>query len=269
MAYHSLSDIRIHSERTQPGAWISEYVFWRPTATYLSWALVNLGATSVLVSTVNIGIVGAAAFLLFLNSDQALLVGAFLIQLYSLLDHVDGKLARFEMGCLGVANSRLGHYLDLFAHKISAIALFAIGWAVADMSGQEVYTLLGFFVAFFALGPAIEPAKDVILMAKRTEDTERAVGEIYGLGPGQYGDKAKSPLMRAALFVNELIGFPGWLVLLTIVCLLDVFLSPLQVAGTEFQYRGLLLIVLAAAYAAKFLFAFRWYMRIMASVRHD
>ncbi len=244
-------------------------MFWRPLATYVSWALVHLGATSVLVSAVNIGIVAAAAYFLFHNSDAALIIGAFLIQLYLMLDDVDGELARFEMGCLGLPNSRLGHYLDFFAHKLSAIAMFAIGWAVADQSGHDVYTLLGFFVAFFILGPAVDPAKDVILMAKRTAETERATVKVYGLGPGQYGDKGKSPLLRAALLVNEFVGFPGWLFLITIACLLDAFLPSPIVAGMEIQYRGLMLFVLAALYAAKFLFAFRWYARIMASIKHD
>jgi hypothetical protein len=70
------------------------------------------------------------------------------------------------------------------------------------------------------------------------------------------------------LFFNELFGFPGWLHLIAIACLLDAFIAPLSVMGDVYLYREALIIGLLPIYVAKFLFALRWYLKVMLSIRH-
>ncbi len=269
MRYHSLSAVRATASPDGNESLISRTILWRPVSYYVSWVFVNLGFRSVGVSSANILIIGAACYLLFYNSQWMLLAAAVGILLYDLIDHVDGELARFEMKVLRRNNSRVGHYLDLFAHKVSIFALFGIGWSVASATGEIIYTLLGFITSFFLFGPALEPARDIILGAKRSDDTERAREALGALAVGQASDARVKPLMRLALAVNESVGFPGWLHLVSLVCVLDAFLSPARLGGEEYYYRALLLIALTPIYAIKFLFAFRWYVRVMMSVKHD
>ncbi|HIF10574.1 MAG TPA: hypothetical protein EYQ81_12565 [Sneathiellales bacterium] len=74
-----------------------------------------------------------------------------------------GELARFEMSCLGRNNSRVDHFLDLFAHEISVIAMFAIGWAVANSTGNELYSVASFALCFFIMRPVNESANQVVI----------------------------------------------------------------------------------------------------------
>ncbi len=268
MKIYGFADVKSHVIDDRRGAWIST-MMWRPISIYVTWLLANFRVRSVAVASVNIVVIAGAAFLLFYNTSWALIAAGLAIQIYAILDHVDGELARFEMRRLNRPNSRVGHYLDLFAHKVSAICLFAIGYAVAAETGEPVYLLFGFLLSFCVLGPAIEPAKDIVLKAEPTEGRKIAAAKLLALDVGRSEDPSVGRFKRLVLAANELVGFPGWLLLICIAAVLDGLLPHLGIAGLETSYRGLLLAILTPLYVIKFLFAFQWYVRVMLAIKHD
>lgn len=268
MEYYPLAVVKRHGLKSTTGAWISQHLLWRPLSPYVTWMFANLRLTSIFAVSLSIIFCVAAVILLFFNGPKELIVAAICIEIYALLDHVDGELARFEMGRLGKDISRAGHFLDLFTHKISAIAIFAIGWAVAESTSNSLYTVVAFMLCFFIFGPANEPANQIIIAEAKKTDMGDALRKLKAFSVTKHDDTEGVRPARFLLFMNELIGFPGWLHLITIACLLDAFVAPLNLLDGSYLYREVLLIGLLPVYVAKFLVSSRWYLKIMLSIRH-
>lgn len=269
MEYFRLAEVRKYADKGRTGAWLSDWILWRPLSIYGTWLFVNLRIPSVFIVSFSLICIAVSSILLFDNSKLSLVLGAIGIEIYAYLDHVDGETARFEMRCRGKTNSRVGHFLDLFAHKVSIIAMFAIGWAIADATGNEIYSALSFMLCFFMLGPANEPANEIVIEEAKTSNMQEALTKLKAFGPDRVPETKKFRPSNLVMFLNELVGFPGWLHLIVIACFLDAFAAPLPLGGQEFFYRELLVLVLTPLYAVKFLYSFLHYLKIMLAIKHD
>ncbi len=269
MEYFRLSEVRIYADKGISGTWLSDKVLWRPLSIYCTWLFVNLRIPSVLTVSFSLVCIAISSILLFDNSQLSLILGAVGIEVYAYLDHVDGESARFEMRRLKKANSRVGHFLDLFAHKVSTIAMFAIGWAVADATGNQIYSILSFMLCFFILGPVNEPANQIVIEQAKKSDMREALAKLNAFSVVRYPESRTFRPPAFVLFLNELVGFPGWLHLIVFASLLDAFVAPLWLYGQEYFYRELLVILLTPLYVAKFLYSFLHYLKLMFSIKHD
>ena len=269
MEYFRLSEVKKFSGLGFSGAWLSDKLLWRPFSIYATWLFVNLRIPSVFIVSFSLICVVVSAILLFDNSPISLILGAIGIEVFAFLDHVDGETARFEMRRRGKANSRVGHFLDLFAHKVSIITMFAIGWAVANDTGNQIYSVLSFMLCFFMFSPGNEPANQIVIEEAKKSDMREALAKLKAFSVGKNPENRAYRPSDFALFLNELVGFPGWLHLIVIACLLDAFVAPLRLFGQDYFYRELLVIFLTPLYAAKFLYSFRHYLKLMFPIKHD
>lgn len=268
MNYFTISEVKKACNKGTTGAWISDRLLWRPVSPYVTWLCVNLRLSSVFVVTASLVSITAAALLLFSNTQTSLIVAAVAIEVYALLDHVDGETARFEMTRLGKQNSRVGHFLDLLAHKISVIAMFAVGWAVAQATGNDLYTAAAFMLCFFMLGPSNEPANQIVIEEAKKTDMSDALTKLRAFNVVK---DPKADDVRPNIFLmlmNELFGFPGWLHLVVAACLLDAFVAPVNALGSSYLYREALVLLLSPIYLAKFFYALHWYLKVMRSIPH-
>ncbi len=268
MEYFRLAEVKKYAGRGRAGAWLSDRLLWRPFSIYGTWLFVNLRIPSVFTVSFSLLCVAVASAFLFGNSQLSLILGAVGIEAFAFLDHVDGESARFEMRRRGKANSRVGQFLDLFAHKVSIIAMFAIGWAVADATGNQIYSVLSFMLCFFMFGPGNEPANLIVIEEAKNSDMGEALAKLKAFSVNKSENRGSGP-PAFVLFLNELVGFPGWLHLIAVTSLLDAFAAPLGLFGQEYFYRELLVIVLTPLYAAKFLYSFRHYLKLMLTIKHD
>ena len=121
--------------------------FARPLALYVTWLIVRLpmSANVVTAATLVAGLIAAA--LLGVGSTTSFVAGAIVLQLWYVLDHVDGQVARFRR-----SESVTGVYFDFMMHHIVHPAVaFAIGFGIAAQTGELSWTLAG---AAFAIGLA-------------------------------------------------------------------------------------------------------------------
>ena len=146
LIYYTLAEVKADSNKNTVDSWVSDYLLWRPVSSYVTWMLANLRITSVCTVILSIVAVGFSALVLFSNDPARLIMEAIGIEVYALPDHVDGELAPFEMNKFGLLNSCVGHFLDLYAHKILVIAMFAVGWSVASATGNDLYTVASFML---------------------------------------------------------------------------------------------------------------------------
>ncbi len=269
MEYFRLAEVRKYTGKGHAGAWLSYRLLWRPLSIYGTWLIVNLRIPSVFVVSLSLVCVAVSAILLFDNSQLSLILGAIGIEVFAYLDHVDGESARCEMRRRGKSNSRVGQFLDLFAHKVSIITMFAIGWAVANATGSQIYSVLSFMLCFFMFGPGNEPANQIVIEEAKKSDMREALAKLEDFSVNRNPERRAFRPPAFVLFLNELVGFPGWLHLIVIACMLDAFAAPLSLYGQEYFYRELLVLVLTPLYAAKFLYSFRHYLKLMLSIKHD
>ena len=116
-------------------------------STRLVWLLQDLPLTPNILTTASL-LAALAALPYFARfSPGSLLTGALFVELYYVLDAVDGQWARFKN-----QRSLTGAFFDvLINYAIQPPILFALAWGVYLASGDAEFLLLGFLAAFSTL----------------------------------------------------------------------------------------------------------------------
>jgi O-antigen/teichoic acid export membrane protein len=124
------------------GNWMARRIS-RPMALRITWIIAPSGVSAhaltvlALISTLSAG--GWFA----MGSIGACLMGALLLQVWYLLDHVDGQIARWRG-----SSSLDGIQLDYLMHHVVNLVLpCSLGYGAWKMSGDECWLLLGFAFA--------------------------------------------------------------------------------------------------------------------------
>lgn len=120
------------------GNWMARYVA-RPAALRVTRLVLPLGvgAHCVTLTALLVGLTAAVAFAQ--GSHGGLIGGAALLQLWYLLDHVDGQVARYR----GTA-SLSGVYLDYLMHYVvHAACPFGLGWGLFVATADPLWLLAG------------------------------------------------------------------------------------------------------------------------------
>lgn len=125
------------------GNWMARRIS-RPAALRVTWIIAPYGFSAHLATAAATAVALAAACSFGLGTVASCFVGAILLQLWYLLDHVDGQLARFNG-----RSSLDGIQLDYLMHHVVNLALpISLGYGMARHHG-EPWLLLGMA---FALG---------------------------------------------------------------------------------------------------------------------
>lgn len=124
------------------GNWMVRHVL-RDLALPITWLLLhtNISANQVTLISLLVGLAGI--FLFALPLKGFFLVGALLLQLWYLLDHVDGQIARYrKTACL------TGRFFDFLTHHlIHGVIFFSLGWYAFIKTGQSSFLLWGFLTS--------------------------------------------------------------------------------------------------------------------------
>jgi hypothetical protein len=122
----------------QHGSWMARHVS-RPLALRITWLLQPWPVSAHAVSAAAWATAAAAAIALAQGSIPLTLCGAFLLQLWYLLDHVDGQVARLR----GTA-TLAGVQLDYLMHHFVGLCIpTAIGWGCFAIRGEPIWLLAG------------------------------------------------------------------------------------------------------------------------------
>lgn len=121
------------------GNWMARRVA-RPMALHVTRVIIPWGITAHGVTLIATLVAAASAVAFGLGSIFGCLLGVGLLQLWYLLDHVDGQLARYH----GTA-SLDGVQLDyLMHHLVNLIVPVGVGWGLSVNQHQPVWALMGF-----------------------------------------------------------------------------------------------------------------------------
>jgi len=138
LTLEALSRLCQKPDHRRVGNWMACRVA-RPLALRVTWVVYPLGISAHAMTLVAWLISVAAAAALAGGSTSSWLWGAALLQLWYLLDHVDGQLARLR----GTA-SLDGVQLDyLMHHAVNVLVPTSIGWGLFLRSGNSLWAGLG------------------------------------------------------------------------------------------------------------------------------
>lgn len=232
-----------------------KYIF-RRVSVYFSIVFIKLGISA--NQATFLSLLAALGSLFFLTSNHApmMLAAAGLILAYYMLDHVDGELARYYTNTGLRKPSLQGQYFDVLIHRYSTnLMLFFMGVSVYRLFDYRAAVLLG-FIACVGMSSFPNLVAAQVIIHKIAGDNrwaeDRQVNEALYLI-----EKKKEQIKRANAdnlvykckkILSEMLFFPGCLLLIAAVVLLDVAVPVFEVFSHEFNLRFLLLWLMTPVY---------------------
>jgi hypothetical protein len=254
--------------------WVSRY-FYRKFTVYLTWLCIKLGVSSNAATLISGFAIFAGAVCYVLPSKWAWLAGALLVQLYFVLDHVDGELARYESVQLGKTDPGMsGLFYDTCCHAGELALLAGIGVRLVVMMGDAWWAAaVPLLLVFFPgnIMPWQRYCEAVVAYAGKHVHGDHAAlaAEMVrssSLAWAPSAERLTSGRVISAL--TQLVGFPGYFVTLLLCTVLDVFNVPtLHVGGRAVPYLLIWLIVRAIHSALAAIKSVRVYGRRLESLR--
>lgn len=161
------------------GNWMARHIS-RPLAVRVTWLIAPWRVTANNVTSLALVIALAAAGFFSFGTLAGTLAGAILLQVWYLLDHVDGQLARLQG-----TSSLDGIQLDyLMHHLVNLVIPCSLGYGLWQATGRQHWLVIGFT---FALGVLVlglvNDARYKAFMA-RLKDVDGALF-VHRTGPAQ------------------------------------------------------------------------------------
>lgn len=215
---------------------LSQYVY-RPFTIHVTrlYALLGLGAN---VATIHSALAAlSAAGALLWPSVATFLIAAVGLQLYFVLDHVDGELARLDAWIGRRAMTAAGAYFDFWVHFHSINLVFgAFGIGLAFYTGNVIWAVVG-LLADNCLGnfPKLALARTMWEVFRRDPSvTQNAVFEeimTEAVTDGQNRQLLAGSLTvreKVVLLAREALLFPGCLIVLSLALGVDALTSTMR-----------------------------------------
>lgn len=211
---------------------ISAYLY-RPFSIYISRFYIALGIRSNAITFQSLLAGLAAAALVVAPSPVHLLAAAIFVQLYFILDHVDGEVARYDL-YRGIQKPSLaGEFFDFWTHFHTVNLIFAfMGLGVFLQTGQLRWAVLGIVACNISANLQRMPLANVVLTAvarRRLRIDEPALRPILDVCCGFSQEKRFSGKLSVGrtvyLSLSEFFGFPGNVIALTAVLVGDALLG--------------------------------------------
>lgn len=186
-----LAELRLRCQKPDyrtSGNWMARNVI-RPLALYVTWVVAPWGISAHAMTVVALMCAVAAAVAFAVGGVRGWLLGATLLQVWYLLDHVDGQLARYHR-----TSSLDGVQFDyLMHHLVNLLVPWGVAYGCVRSTGAEGWLVLGicWSLGLLLLGLANDTRyKAFIARLKETPDELRVIG---GSGPRQPDEPHISP----------------------------------------------------------------------------
>ena len=196
-----------------------------------------------------------SSFYYFLhNSPRELIIGSSLLMIYYLLDHVDGELARYYINTENrKQNSQDGHYFDILCHRYSInIIIFLFGISAFYQFDYEWPVLIAFFISTgLNRFPELVANKLMVnIIANHPdiirENSVKNILDILELKKHQIAG-VKAPITDITKWIKvtkEMVGFPGSLLIIMFVSLLDALIPSFTLLSIPINFRLLFIMLL-------------------------
>jgi hypothetical protein len=226
---------------------ISAYVY-RPFTIYFSrlYILLRIGSNTITFHSLVAGL--ATAGLALSSAPIYLLAAAFCLQVYFVLDHVDGEVARFDLHRGKQRPSLAGDFFDFWTHFHTVNLVFSfMGLGLFLQTGNLLWVILGILACNISGNFQRMPLANIVLCAIAREQVnirnpklEPILDVCCGFSQAKRFSGTLPLSRRIYLFLSEFLGFPGNVIALTIVLIGDGLLSFAQPGAYPFRAAYLL-----------------------------
>jgi phosphatidylglycerophosphate synthase len=245
---------------------ISKYLY-RPFTIHFSRVYILCGARSNTVTFHSLVAGLIAAGFAISTQTWALLAVAFFVQLYFVLDHVDGEVARYNLRVGKQTPSLAGEFFDLWVHLHTYNIVFALmGLGMFRETGCVVWPILGVIACNISGSYQRLTLASVLVGALargRVAVDDPRYAALFGKSHGDTSEASPSAATRFFRLGAELVLFPGNLVGISVACLADFVLG--MIGGAPWFFRALYLAAYCAAGLASKIFRTRQTIRELAN----
>jgi phosphatidylglycerophosphate synthase len=217
----------------EAGNWYVRNIL-RDAALPVTWLLLHtkISANGVTTISLAVALLGAAFFAF--PSKGAFLAGALLLQLWYLLDHVDGQIARYRKSA-----SLSGRFYDFLTHHIiHGVILFGLGFHLFRLSGQVLFLVWAFIACISMMIFNLLNDTKYKTFFEKIQSTEKWT--VLADNGGEQRKETKSLTRRVFSFLHKSAEIHVSMNVLTLAAFFEVFFAlPLDLRGLLFVYYGL------------------------------
>lgn len=202
----------------------SSQYFYRYISVIHTYLFIKLGIWSNPTTIISLIVALTGAFLIHLGNVSLMITGIILLNYYTILDHVDGELARFEISILKRKKGPEGPFLDAMVHYLfTPIVFFALGLKVFNETDNEIFLWLGvitfIWLSSFSQAAALRVSFDYLFRSKGSlEEVSSIWSHDKATDSSALTDKDK---LRKV--IRELFSSQGQIIIITAVLLSDHF----------------------------------------------
>ncbi len=254
-----VEEYRQLAQKNEHENYFLDKLLFRRISIYLTILFIKLKVTPNQATLLSLGAALSSLYFLTFNSRGMLLTAAVLIFAYYLLDHVDGELARYYVHTGAMQPSLKGHYFDVLVHRYSSnLMVFFLGVGLYNLYGYELAVLLGFLacigISSFPNVIAAQVLAGKIAIDREAVLREGKVSEILmelEKKTRQIADLRGALPQKAKKIIIESLFFPGHIVILISILILDAYVSDFLLGPCRVNLRLLFLVAVVPLYTAK------------------
>lgn len=221
----------------------------RDAALPVTRLLLHTPITANQVTLISLAVALFGMFILMFPGPAAFFLGAFLLQLWYYLDHVDGQIARYRKTA-----SLTGRFLDFLTHHIVHPALFfALGFYCSVVSELGIFALWGFLSALAIFVFNVMHDVKYKTFFEKLEQEGGTIQPKVKSAPAS-GKEPASFLRRVFSFMHKLCEIHVMMNILTFAAVLQLFWQAVDLRFFLFIVYGILspsILVLKLAYILK------------------
>jgi phosphatidylglycerophosphate synthase len=196
---------------------------------------------------------GSCYFLMF-NTTPQMVTAAVLIFLYHMLDHVDGELARYYISKGLQKPSLSGQYFDVLIHKYSTnLMLFFLSISIYRAFNYPLIVLIGFAACIgMSAFPNLVASQVMVQRIANNKEIvyDSSASEILDLLEKKKKQIEKIKALNLKKILSELLFFPGALISIILVIIVDLLIYPIFLFNTQANFRLIFLLVVTPIYLA-------------------
>jgi phosphatidylglycerophosphate synthase len=240
----SIKELRLicQAGRRVHDTWHGKYIA-RPLSIYITAIFLRLGISANMATGIFLinGIIGS--ILLVFPDKRYFFVGMLMMQVWYILDHVDGEIARYRK-----QTSLTGVYLDKITHYIShPFMFFCIGLGFYNSYGY-VALVIAAFVAGYSI-TMISAMEDVFSSVIYYGIKNKKISISLADASPADNSKSKGGLLRRIFSIlHTLCTFPSVMNLLFFASILDLFIRSGTVVGVVLFYAVFATVIWAARF---------------------
>ncbi len=243
----SIAELKEICQKKKEVSWFSQHLY-RPVSILITSLIVRTSISANSVSIAGILIWLAGALLLISQRTFSQIACVVCLQLGTLLDHVDGEVARYrKRGGYG------GRYLDYLGHLVLGPALFmCLAISVFQCLHYPIVLYLGILIALANTSCSLSSKEHILIDLIRTgkvNPNSKSMRKIMADNPslasngGSIVRRFIAYAERIIVPIREIVRFPSYIIVISLAIILDLVIPPLKMLGIVMNFRFLALLL--------------------------